>query len=54
MSIHLEWVKTHLPEYYNKKMEDMLTKWSEKIRPSVITTEKNFNSILNKNTTKFT
>jgi hypothetical protein len=54
MSIHLEWVKTHLPEYYNKKMEDMLTEWSGKIRPSVITTEKNFNSILNKNTTKFT
>jgi len=54
MSIHLEWVKTHLPEFYNEKMLELMKKWNSHIRPSAIATEKNFNSILNKNTTKFT
>jgi thiaminase len=54
MSIHLEWVKTYLPEFYDDKMLDLLKEWEHYIRPSVTATEKNFNSILNKNTTKFT
>ena len=38
----------------NKKMINKLTEWEKEIRPSAFSTEKNFNSILNKNTTKFT
>ena len=54
MSIHLEWIKKYLPEYYNKTMDNMLIEWSEKIRPSAKITEKNFESILNKKIIKFT
>jgi len=54
MSIHLEWIKKYLPEYYDEKMINKLTEWEKEIRPSAFSTEKNFNSILNKNTTKFT
>jgi hypothetical protein len=54
MSIHLEWVKTYLPEFYDDKMLNLLKEWEHYIRPSVTATEKNFNLILNKNTTKFT
>ena len=54
MSIHLEWIKKYLPEYYDEKMINKLTEWEKEIRPSSFSTEKNFNSILNKNTTKFT
>ena len=54
MSIHLEWIKKYLPEYYYEKMINKLTEWEKEIRPSAFSTEKNFNSILNKNTTKFT
>ena len=53
MSIHLEWIKKYLPEYYNEKMINKLTEWEKEVRPSVYVTEKNFNLILNKNTTKF-
>ena len=54
MSIHLEWIKKYLHEYYDEKMINKLTEWEKEIRPSAFSTEKNFNSILNKNTTKFT
>jgi hypothetical protein len=54
MSIHLEWIKKYLPEYYYEKMINKLNEWEKEIRPSAFSTEKNFNSILNKNTTKFT
>lgn len=54
MSIHLEWVKSYLSEFYDEKMLDLMKEWNRHIRPSAIATEKNFNSILNKNKTKFT
>lgn len=54
MSIHLEWVKTYLSEFYDEKMLNLLKEWNSYIRPSASVTEKNFNLILNNNTTKFT
>jgi hypothetical protein len=54
MSIHLEWIKKYLPEYYDIKMDNMLVEWNGKVRPSAVITEKNFESMLNKKIIKFT
>lgn len=54
MSIHLEWIKKYLPEYYDIKMDNMLVEWNKKVRPSAVITEKNFESMLNKKIIKFT
>lgn len=53
ISMHLKWVKKHLPEFYDIEMDEICREWETKVDSTKEMTYKNFESIITQNIKDF-